>query len=102
MENNHEFTHTEVRCILHWPGEESQNDQKVVLTSCTGDTVVKNLPAKQQTWVPSLDQEDLLEKGIATHSTVPPGVILKTEEPGRLQSMMLQRDTTERLTPTTI
>ena len=101
MENSHEVTHTEVRCV-HSPGEESQNGQKVVLTSCTGDTVVKNLPARQETWVPSLGREDLLEKGRATHSTVPPGIILKTEEPGRLQSMMLQRDTTERLTPTAI
>ena len=91
MENNHEFTHVEVRCILNWSREESQNDWKVILKLCTGGTVVKSLPTKQETWVPSLDREDLLEKGIATHSTVPPGIILKTEEPGRLQSIMLQR-----------
>ena len=30
--------------------------------------MVKNLPALQETWVWSLDQEDLLEKGMATHS----------------------------------
>ena len=29
--------------------------------------MVKNLPAKQETWVPSLGQEDLLEKGMANH-----------------------------------
>ena len=28
--------------------------------------MVKNLPAMQETWVPSLDQEDPLEKGMAT------------------------------------
>ena len=28
---------------------------------------VKNLPAMQETWVPSLGQEDLVEKGMATH-----------------------------------
>ena len=30
--------------------------------------MVKNLPAKQETWVPSLSQEDPLEKEKATHS----------------------------------
>ena len=29
--------------------------------------MVKNLPAMQETWVPSLGQEDSLEKGMATH-----------------------------------
>ena len=28
---------------------------------------VKNLPAKQETWVQSLSQEDPLEEGMATH-----------------------------------
>ena len=32
--------------------------------------IVKNLPAMQQTWVPSLDQEDALEEGMATHSNI--------------------------------
>ena len=32
--------------------------------------VVKNLPAKQETQVQSLGQEDLMEKGMATHSTI--------------------------------
>ena len=31
---------------------------------------VKNLPAMQETWVQSLSQEDPLEKGMATHSTI--------------------------------
>ena len=31
---------------------------------------VKNLPAMKETWVPSLGQEDLLEKGMATHTSV--------------------------------
>ena len=38
-----------------------------------GDTVVKNPPAKQETWVQSLGQEDPLEKKMATHSTIPAG-----------------------------
>ena len=33
------------------------------------DEMVKNLPAKWETWVWSLGQEDLLEKGMATHSS---------------------------------
>ena len=32
--------------------------------------MVKNLPAMQETWVQSLDWEDPLEKGMATHSTI--------------------------------
>ena len=32
--------------------------------------MVKNLPAMQETWVPSLGQEDPLEKGTATHSSI--------------------------------
>ena len=31
---------------------------------------VKNLPAVQETWIQSLDQEDSLEKGMATHSSI--------------------------------
>ena len=32
--------------------------------------LVKNLPAMQETWVPSLGWEDCLEKGKATHSSI--------------------------------
>ena len=32
--------------------------------------MVKNLPAVQETWVQSLGQEDSLEKGVATHSSI--------------------------------
>ena len=32
--------------------------------------MVKNLPVMQATWVPLLDQEDLMEKGMATHSNI--------------------------------
>ena len=37
---------------------------------CPGGSVVKNLLAKQETWVPSLGWEDPLEKGMATHSSM--------------------------------
>ena len=45
----------------------------------------------QETWVQSLGWEDPLEKGMATHSSVPAWRIPWTEEPGRLQSVGLQR-----------
>ena len=48
---------------------------------------VKNLPAMQETWVWSLDWEDLLKKGMATHSSILAWRIPWTEEPGGLQSM---------------
>ena len=41
--------------------------------------------------IPSLGQEDPLEDGMATHSSILAGKILWTEEPGRLQSLGLQR-----------
>ena len=53
--------------------------------------VVKNRPATQETHVPSLDQEDPLEKEMATHSRILAWEIPWTEEPGSLQSMGLQR-----------
>ena len=49
--------------------------------------MVKNLPAVQETWVCSLGQEDPLEKGMATHSSVLAWKIPWTEEPDGLQSM---------------
>ena len=52
---------------------------------------VKNLPAMQKAWVRSLGQEDPLEKGIATPSSILAWRIPWTEEPGRLQSMGSQR-----------
>ena len=53
--------------------------------------LVKNLPAMQETQVRSLGQEDLLEKGMATHSSILAWRITWTEEPGELLSMGLQR-----------
>ena len=45
----------------------------------------------QETWVHSLDQEDPLEKGMATHSSILPWRIPWTEKPGGLQFMRSQR-----------
>ena len=46
--------------------------------------MVKNLPTMQETWVRSLNQEDPLEEGTATHSSIFGWRIPWTEEPGRL------------------
>ena len=53
--------------------------------------MVKNEPAMQENWVRSLGREDLLEKGMATHSSILAWRIPRTEETGRLQSMGSQR-----------
>ena len=52
---------------------------------------VKCLPTMHETWVQSLGQEDSLEKEMATHSSTLAWKISWMEEPGRLQSMGLQR-----------
>ena len=52
---------------------------------------VNRLPAMQETWVQSLVQEDPLEKEMASHSSTIAWKIPWTEEPGKLQSMGLQR-----------
>ena len=46
--------------------------------------MVKNLPAVWEMWVPSLGQEDPLEEGMETHSSIFAWRIPWTEEPGRL------------------
>ena len=46
--------------------------------------IVKNLPAMLETWVPSLDWEDPLEKEMAAHSRILAWRIPWTEEPGGL------------------
>ena len=45
----------------------------------------------QEMWIQSLDWEDLLEEEMATHSRNLAWRIPRTEEPGRLQSMLSQR-----------
>ena len=53
--------------------------------------MVKILPAMQETWVQSLGWKDPLEKEMATHSSILAWEIPRTEEPGVLQSMGLQK-----------
>ena len=65
-----------------------------LLKGCRASLVpqmVKNLPAMQETWDPSLCWEDSLQKGMATHSSILSWRIPLTEEPGRLQSIWSQR-----------
>ena len=50
---------------------------------------LKNLPAMQETWIQSVGQEDPLEKGMATHSSILAWEIPRTEKPGRLESIGL-------------
>ena len=45
-------------------------------------SAVNNPPAMQETWVPSLDQEDPLEKEMVNHSNILTWRISWTEEPG--------------------
>ena len=65
------------------------------LPLCLGTSLVaqmvKNLPAMRETHVQPLGQEDSLEKGITTHSSILAWRISWAEEPGGLQSMELQR-----------
>ena len=53
--------------------------------------MVKNLPAKQETWFQSLGWEHPLEKGIATHSSILAWRIPQSEGPGEPQFMGFQR-----------
>ena len=49
--------------------------------------MVKNLAAMRETQVPSLGQEDPLDREMATHSSILAWIIQWTEKPGGLQSM---------------
>ena len=49
--------------------------------------MIKNLPAMRETWVRSLGWEDLLEKGMATHSVFLPGESPWTEEPDIIKDL---------------
>ena len=53
--------------------------------------MVKYVPVMQETWVQSLDRENPLEKGTATHSSILAWRIPWTEKPDGLQFMGLQR-----------
>ena len=56
-----------------------------------GGSVVKNLPVTQEMGVPSMSQEDPLEKEMGTHSSILAWAMSWTEEPGGIQSMGSQK-----------
>ena len=68
----------------------------IIWASLMAQMVKESLSAMQEMWVWSLNQEDPLEKGIATHSSILAWRIPLTEEPGGLQSRgHKESDTTE-------
>ena len=64
------------------------------LRAFLGGSVVKNLPAMQETQVQSLGQEDTLENEMATHSSILAWKIPWTEKLGGIQSMGSQKSQT--------
>ena len=60
---------------------------QVCITKTSGTSLLKNLPAMQETLVQSLGQEEAMEKEMATCSNILVWRIPWTEEPGGLQSM---------------
>ena len=67
-------------------GKKTKPYSIVCLASLVSQTI-KNLPAVQETWVQSLDQENPLEQEMANHGNILAWRIPWTEEPGALQSM---------------
>ena len=80
------------------PGEGNATRSSILGTSLVAQ-MVKRLPTMRGTRVPSLGRKDLLEKEMATHSSILAWKIPWTEEPGRLHSPWGRKelDTTERL-----
>ena len=66
--------------------------------SVKNPSAIQEMPVKQETWGRSLDQEDILEKEIATYSIILAWEIPWVKEPGRLQPAGTQEsDTTRQL-----
>ena len=72
-------------------GREIHKERTATNTGNVSQTLVKNLPAMQETQVRPLGGEDPLEEEIATHSNTLAWEMPRTEEPGGLQSMGSQR-----------
>ena len=64
---------------------------KAIIGASIVAQMVKNLPVMQETQGQPLGREDPLEKRMATRSSILAWRIPWTEEPGRLQSLRLQR-----------
>ena len=76
---------------MHWKNNEIWLVWEVEAQCFPGDSAVKNLPAMWETPVQSLGQENALEEGMATLSSILAWRIPWTEGPGWLQSMGSQR-----------
>ena len=79
------------------PGELAQKSVFFVRSVVAQTEKTVCLCIMQETRVRSLGWEDPLEREMATHSSTPTWKIARTEEPGGLESMGSQSDTTERL-----
>ena len=73
------------------PGDLMWSMKKENRMTSLASQMVKNLPAMQETWVQSLCQEDPLEKGMATHSSILAWILPRTEESSKLHSIGSQR-----------
>ena len=82
-----------------WGGQELDTTERLSThphpRGFPGGSVIINLPANEEMWVWSLDQEDPLEKEMATHSSILAWEIPRTEESGGLQPMGLQKGQTQ-------
>ena len=74
--------------------DRSQFELPCPLSGFPGSSVVKNAPTNAGVEVQSLGWEDPPEKEMATHSSILAWEIARTEEPGGLQSMGLQKSQT--------
>ena len=81
-------------CFCHLIQWNFEWDGLFILLGFPGGLVVKNMPANAEMQVRSLGWKDPQEKEMATHCRILAWEIPWTEEPGRLQSMRLQSDTT--------
>ena len=77
--------------LLYWTNIYELTCNFIVFRASLVAQMVKHLPAMGETWIQSLGGEDPLEKEMVTYSSIRAWRILWTEEPGRLQSMGLQR-----------
>ena len=72
-------------CSSHWLSTDLEVTTGFSRASLVAQ-MIKNLPPMRETWVRSLDQEDRLEKGMATHSSSLAWRIPWIEKPGGLQT----------------
>ena len=82
---------THPTCVYHWWNTHLFTEERGSALTSLVTQMVKNLPVMWETRVRSLDQEDPLEKEMATHSSILAWRIPGTKEPGGLPSMASHR-----------